>query len=1277
MNSKNLSTNLPVSGLPYTSNKMVIIMKTLITKLNKLALACVMSSVFLVANTYADDTEIFVQQAADTTGTPNILFMMDNSASMSLSFSYVAGYDNSSVAANAGCLNDKIYFSDATNNQIPDCNSNTDYFDPAVLQCLAISEALFRDGTFFTRLIQWNPLINEWGTLKNDLTLPSNMYQTPVIDCLPDAGIHGDSKTALVRKAANGALSFIEGSPATTEDEFFVSNSGAVSPDRVIVDPVTGLTKTVKIQNPYSNTRDPSIRFVDGVDASGNLLPATLDTLYTLYTGQFLNYANTIDKKDPDLFVDTTGLRVLSDTLSKIIDDDAYLGMNLGMMKFNKKSGGGVHFPVIAIKDYPGIATVDEVRAEIKTLLSPASFQKTNNKPLADTLYEAHQYYRGLEPKEGKGDGVDKASPLKLITDTYAKNGDYLSPIKPGSGTCQDNHLVIVSRGSPSGDNKLQSYTNNITSQDGKVLAAVQGACPDGVGDQKTCMDDLSKFMYEHDLSPVANGQNNDGSPVVQNIITHGVTLGTSVEEIEFASLVHGGGNFLKVSNPKTLEEELKKLFDDIIKKNSTFVTPSISVNSFNRLQNLNELYYSLFQPKKAQIWDGNLKKYKLTKGVITDKNGDPAVDTTTGLFNESSQSYWSAEIDGDEAGLGGFASNLTVLRNVFTDFDTSAGLRTTVNLLNESNSKITPAMLGITSGTAAEQGALRTSVLKWARGVNDDDSMNKFIGDPLHTTPVIFTYGKSKVGIGDAAVESFDQALFFGTNNGFIHGVDVNPGDGNDPTSGMEYFAYSPSELLTGFAKRYENPESSPFTKAYGIDGPLTGWLDDTDKDFLVDSGESAYLYATMRRGGRNIYALDVANRENPKLAWKIRGGVDSGFAELGQTWSAVQYSKIVDTQATDGYRDVVFFAGGYDPNQDAASSGSLEPASSASATMGRAIYMVDAKTGSLIWTASYSGSGADLELSDMTYSIPSNLKLIDLNTDGLADRIYVGDLGGQIWRFDISASDLSGFDIHGGVVAKLNQPDATTAADPTKNLRFYAAPSVSLVSNDTYGTYLSLAIGSGYRAHPLDQTLQDKFFMIKDYYVNGPQLDINDEPVYNSVVYNNSTDLLNISDIVEPTFKQLDGKKGWFIDFATSGEKVLTSAITADNKIFFTTYYPTNSLAVKSCEPNGQLGRARLYAISLISGGVIAEPELDDNGDEIPQTTEDRFKDLETPGILPSPRLLTEAIEPPDPADPNAGNAADPNCISATQATLIVGTELANPNICTAPVRTYWQRY
>ena len=67
------------------------------------------------------------------------------------------------------------------------------------------------------------------------------------------------------------------------------------------------------------------------------------------------------------------------------------------------------------------------------------------------------------------------------------------------------------------------------------------------------------------------------------------------------------------------------------------------SVNTFNRTQNLNNLYLTMFGARSSVHWPGNLKKYKLVNRVITDANGVAAVDPNTGFFYDSALSYWTS----------------------------------------------------------------------------------------------------------------------------------------------------------------------------------------------------------------------------------------------------------------------------------------------------------------------------------------------------------------------------------------------------------------------------------------------------------------------------------------------------------------------------------------------------------------------------------------------------------------------------------------------------------
>lgn len=54
--------------------------------------------------------------------------------------------------------------------------------------------------------------------------------------------------------------------------------------------------------------------------------------------------------------------------------------------------------------------------------------------------------------------------------------------------------------------------------------------------------------------------------------------------------------------------------------------------------------------------------------------------------------------------------------------------------------------------------------------------------------------------------------------------------------------------------------------------------------------------------------------------------------------------------------------------------------------------------------------------------------------------------------------------------------------------NRRFHYPPSAALAKKDG-ATYLALAIGSGWREHPLDTVVDDRFYTLKQTAVFGPR--------------------------------------------------------------------------------------------------------------------------------------------------------------------------------------------
>ncbi|VAX11756.1 Type IV fimbrial biogenesis protein PilY1, partial [hydrothermal vent metagenome] len=240
---------------------------------------------------------------------------------------------------------------------------------------------------------------------------------------------------------------------------------------------------------------------------------------------------------------------------------------------------------------------------------------------------------------------------------------------------------------------------------------------------------------------------------------------------------------------------------------------------------------------------------------------------------------------------------------------------------------------------------------------------------------------------------------------------------------------------------------------------------------------------------------------------------------------------------------------------------------------SIGRAIYIVNALTGDLIWSGGINnGTVVHSDyFADMKHSIPSDLRVIDINGDGIADFFYASDTGGQIWRFDINNGHAPGDDdlysglVTGGVMANLS-----LALSGANNRRLFYEPDASLVGSGS-GQFIALAIGSGWRAHPLDEVVEDRLYMIRDSAIYGPPLGYGKlrsggsyTPITESDLYD-ATD----NDLGQATGEDLTTarnlfatKDGWYIKLENAGEKSLAHATTFQGQTFFTTYEPTASL-------------------------------------------------------------------------------------------------------------------
>ncbi|WP_207063343.1 PilC/PilY family type IV pilus protein [Motiliproteus sp. SC1-56] len=846
-------------------------------------------------------------------------------------------------------------------------------------------------------------------------------------------------------------------------------------------------------------------------------------------------------------------------------------------------------------KDSDVTASTNTVRDDLKQMVNGIQYKPGT--PLTDALYEAARYFRGEGVDYGLKRGGDSTTrreytrishidshtgTIETLDRSGSCTGDNLDSsacadehwdgtptyITPVTESCQPNYIVLLSDGLPNSN----SSADKIQNMTGLSSCAESGA--------KACTRELVDYLNNADqLTSLANNQ------TVQTY-----TIGFNFSDPWLANLAYeGDGAFYEAESAA----DLTSVFDSIVRSikavNTTFVEPSVTINQFNRFAHRDDVYFSLFKPQETAKWYGNLKRYQLKGSPATlydNRNPQqPAIDPLTGFFSQDSKSFWSADEDGNQVEKGGAASRLPLVRNVFTNAS-GAALSVSENRVHESNPLITKELLDIVGKTDA----YRHDLLQWARGLDENDALRYELGDPLHSRPELVTYD------GNSTV--LESTIFFGTNEGYLHAVDIN--------TGIEQFAFIPKELLANLNTYFVNASVDP--RPYGLDGGITIWQKDANMDGdLKDADDFARLYIGMRRGGRNYYALDVTDVDNPQVLWQINGG-SGDFAHLGQTWSKPVKSKVMFNGVV---YDVLIFGGGYDPNQDNASQRTVD-------SMGNAIYMVDATNGNLLWSAG-GDLGHDLTVSGMDYSIPSTVQVLDMNQDGRADQLYVGDMGGQIWRFDIdnTATQLQHF-------ANATRIADLAGTDAANNRRFYYAPDLALAVEGK-DRYLSLAIGSGYRAHPLNMAIEDRFYMIKLF-------DTYDEP--SSWTTLTEADLYDATDnhIMQGDANQqneaevalsnshTNRKQGWYLRMENTGEKVLSSSTTIQNQIVFTTYEPSTP-ETGSCNP--ARGTSRAYLVSLFD----ATPMRDINNDAS-TTKDDRVIQLQI-GSIPATPTVIDTLE------------------------------------------------
>ena len=725
------------------------------------------------------------------------------------------------------------------------------------------------------------------------------------------------------------------------------------------------------------------------------------------------------------------------------------------------------------------------------------------------------------------------------------------------------------------------------------------------------------------------------------------------------------------LDSAEALQGILADLISSFIEADSSFVAPVVPASPESRAYSGQRIYLGFFKPQDGNLWYGNIKKFGLnasneitaldsslatnSKGYFRTALNDPESVDFESLETDGGDplvgSFWGTDLDGgsvDAGGVGALLKSRDTARNIKT---VSSGSMISFSVAVDGTPSVSSALLEVDDDIEAAK------LINFVHGYDtyaEDDyttTVKRFwsMGDVEHSKPVVLNYStfipEADDDLDDVLNEDDsdvnDSIIFVGANDGMLHAFrDVD---------GSEAWAFIPPDLLpnlqylTDTANHYYFVDNSPVVYVYDVDG---------DGNIDVGDGDKAILICGMRRGGGSstittgsqgsYFALDISDPESPTFMWQINAAM-SDFAEMGQTWSLPRLTKM--RVGTD-IKVVAVFGAGYDTNEDlrygvnqnfpddtdgsivtsALSSGAGDTVNGGTTgpyePSGRGLYVVEVATinagvpnltnsGSLIRSFVYSKSPSN----GMDYSIPSDPLVVDRDNDGYTDHIYIGDTGGQLWRFNIEDTDESNWTATRIFTANPGY-DAAGADGLDVGRKIFYKPTATIYGDDTF-----IYFGTGDREHPLNTAVVDRFYVVRDREneeTNIWPLDESDlvdvttnrlqeadfSPTYDGDGNPTNSDAQLLSSLTEPLYSDgTDTFYGWHIKLSDNpGEKVLATPKVFEGTAYFTTYEA--GTGGDPCDDDRQLGTARLYAVKATTGEAVYNFDL---GNDTTTTVDD----------------------------------------------------------------------
>jgi type IV pilus assembly protein PilY1 len=862
-------------------------------------------------------------------------------------------------------------------------------------------------------------------------------------------------------------------------------------------------------------------------------------------------------------------LRAISSVLNSITTP---VNLGLAMLTSSTPNGGYVRFGSRDVTIAANKTALQNIVGGIVVTSPSEKLSGMSSKEETAGIYELYKYFNSLAPYAGapannpNADVAGNTNPLtgagQGLTSGFAfkADGTYNGP---STASCGKNYIIyIANNANNTGAAGQQTYEPPSGANAGPALAPTA---------LDTWTDEWTKFLLS----------NNQITTFVLDAFNAQQNAAYSAS-LQNAAKV-GGGSYTQVSSQAAIQSALLQIFANIQAVNTTFASASLPVNATNRAQNQNQVFIGMFRPdpNAKPRWFGNMKQYQLINNVgsidLGDASGTPAINPATGFLTSCATSFWTTDSGAYWGSVSPISPSpagtcLTTTFNKFSDAPDGSFVEkgavgevirngnnppttntTPTNAVNRTVYTLSGSALVAFDKTSS---GLPVSVVDFTTGhdVNAEVTSRtapstltrpSLHGDVIHSRPLPLNYG------GTTGV-----VVYYGANDGTLRAV--NGANGNElwafvaPESFSSLTRLMTQSPLVNYPNLPAGTTPTPAPKDYFFDGSTGA--------FQNASNSQVWIYPSMRRGGRVIYALDVTTPTSPSFKWKVGcpnltndTGCSAGMTGIGQTWSLPNVAFIKGYSTTV---PVIAVGGGYDACED---QNTATP--TCTSPKGAAVYILNGNDGTVL--ASF----------PTTRSVIADVALIDIDNDGDVDYAYAVDTGGNVYRIDFIDGPTTRVSL-ASAAWTMHRVAYTNGA----GRKFEFAPALLLNGQKVY-----VAVGSGDREHPLSTqypftSVVNRFYVyLDDLTPNLAATNLDDV----SVMLDNTTLTSCSSTLLTPGSTW----KGWFMTLNQNGqgEQTVTSAVISAGMATFSTNRPIPA-AAGTCATT--LGEARGYLVNLLNG-------------------------------------------------------------------------------------------